>query len=385
MSRPPHILFILEFYYPHVGGVETLFHTLIRALAKAGYRCTILTQRFDKRLPSREHHGSIEIRRINVPNRYLFSIFAFFAAFPLARRADLIHTTSYNAGLPAFLSGFLARKTTIITFHEAWGNLWFRLPFIGKISARGHYLFEQLLLRLPFQRFIAVSGATARRLEEEGVDAHRITIVPNGLSYTEWVQDQPPGPGQPPHAVATGESFTYTYFGRVGISKGLDLLLPAAANFARHYPQACLQLIIPATPSPITGWIQDFIARHQLQEQIRIKHSLPFAELVHTLQQSKWVVLPSYSEGFCFAAAEATALGLPLVHSNQAALAEVVTGYHAPMRTFSIDGLTNALLRAAQNQWDFTPFRPYPLQESLRQYCRIYEEILPAPPENPFP
>jgi len=376
LSRRPHVLFILEFYYPHVGGVETLFHNLINALTRDGYRCTILTQRFDASLPVRETNGSAEVRRIRVPNRYLFSVFAFFAALPLVRRADLIHTTSYNAGLPAFFSGFLARKKTIITFHEAWGRLWFDLPFIGKISAWGHYLFEQLLLRLPFQRFIAVSQATARRLEEEGVAPERITVVPNGLNYAEWIGEAAPGPEQPPQPVASDESFTYTYFGRAGISKGLDLLLPAAAAFAQHYPQGRLQLIIPDVASPITHWIKTYIKEHQLEEQVQIRHSLPFSELISSLKQSKWVVIPSYSEGFCFAAAEATALGIPLVHSNQAALAEVVSGYHAPMRTFSVDGLTDALLRAAQNEWRFTPYRSYPMQDSLQQYCRIYEDIL---------
>lgn len=382
MKQGPHILFILEFYYPHVGGVETLFHTLIKALTRAGYRCTVLTQRFDQSLPARETRDGVVIRRIRVPNRYLFSVFGFFAALPLVRRADLIHTTSYNAGLPAFFSGFLARKATIITFHEAWGKLWFQLPFIGSVSAWGHYLFEQVLLRLPFRQFIAVSGATAQRLREEGVGSQRITMIPNGLEYAEWTQGARPGPTQPPLPPGREEAFTYTYFGRIGISKGLDLLLPAAAAFARHYPRSCLQLIIPRTPSPITRWVEDFIEAHQLHQQISIRHSLPFSELKHSLQRSRWVVVPSYSEGFCFAAAEAAALGVPLVHSNRAALAEVVSGYHAPMHTFSIEGLTDALLRAARNEWMFKPYQPYPMANSLQAYCRLYEEVLPAFAKN---
>ena len=56
------ILFILENYYPNIGGVETLFKSLAESLAnKKGYRVQVLTNRFDNSLPKTETINNVEV------------------------------------------------------------------------------------------------------------------------------------------------------------------------------------------------------------------------------------------------------------------------------------------------------------------------------------
>lgn len=372
MTQQPHILFVLEYFHPHVGGVETLFYSLVRELAQRGYPCTVLTQRFRPDLPAKEQQGNLRIRRIRVPNRYLFTLMGFFAALPLLRRVQLIHTTSYNAALPAFLAALVGRKKILITFHEVWGHLWFSLPGMGKIMRWGHYAFERLLLWLPFRRFVAVSKATAHRLQEAGVAPHRITTIYNGLDYADFPNLEPSRPKPNP----VRGFFRYTYFGRPGMSKGLDLLLPAAARLASDYPEGELLLILPHDMPRAIARIRQQIAELDLEHRVCIQQSLPYRELVQTLGQSDWVVIPSYSEGFCFAAAEAAALGLPIVHSDRAALREVVSGYHIPMAQQDVNGLHEALNQAVAGNWAYRPQRTFPLRESVRQYIGLYESLL---------
>lgn len=366
------ILFVLEYYYPHIGGVETLFHQLVTALQQSGVTCTILTQRFSPALAAKERTpAGTTIRRLAVPNRYLFTLVAFLMGFSYFRKTDLIHTTSYNAAIPAFLGGLFFRKPVLITFHEAWGKLWFQLPFMSRLAASGHYAFEQVLFRLPFRYFIGVSQATSQRLLEEGVPPKRIKTIYNGLNYSAFHN-------HPHHQPAPVSAFQMTYFGRIGLSKGLDLLLPAFAHLVKTYPHGHLQLIVPEKPTKMVTWLRKTITRLGIENHTTVFFSLPQKDLQEKLRASNWVVIPSYSEGFCFAAAEAVAMGIPIVHSGQGALPEVVSGYFVEANSHETDDLLEALLQAAAGDWSYRPFRPFPLTDSVAQYMSLYQDTLPT-------
>jgi len=126
------ILFVLENYYPNVGGVETLFKNLIEQLAEKGHQVKLITTQLNPEDPLEEKIGNIHIYRYPFRNRYIFTFFGVFPIYKLAKDCDLIHTTSYNAGVPAWLGAKLRRKKVVITFHEVWGKLWFDLPFMNK-------------------------------------------------------------------------------------------------------------------------------------------------------------------------------------------------------------------------------------------------------------
>jgi len=51
------ILFILEYYIPHIGGVESLFKALIERLDHTGHHVTVLTNRYDPSLQAEERFG----------------------------------------------------------------------------------------------------------------------------------------------------------------------------------------------------------------------------------------------------------------------------------------------------------------------------------------
>ena len=355
---------VLEYYKPHLGGVETLFNHLARELSRAGHQVTILTSNHTGKLPSTEVIDEIIIHRINVVSRYLFTWKAFFPAYRLSKQADIIHTTSYNAALPAFIAAAINRKKSIITFHEVWGKLWFRLPFSNKISALFHALFEKLLLKLPFSLFVAVSHSTKKRLYDHGVKDNSIQVIYNGLSYQAG-----------PAAHKTSE-LVYTYFGRLGISKGLDLLLPASIPFLKENPAFKLRLITPKEPFFIYQYLQKIIQKNGLEDQLEWRHEVPKQELEHLLSTSKWVVIPSYSEGFCFAAAESAALGIPIIASEKGSLPEVVSGFHLFFFPHSVTALTQTLRKARAQEWQFKPLIKFELDQTVQSYLKIYQQLL---------
>lgn len=364
------ILFVLENYYPNIGGVETLFKHLAEQLVRDGHQVTVLTTLVDKNSPKKEVIGSLTIHRIAFPNRYFFTFFGIFPILKHIRSYDLVQTTSYNAGVPAFFAAKLFRKKVVITFHEAWGNLWFKLPYMGKFAKYLHYGFEQFLLKLPFDKFIAVSKNTAKRLEEEGVKKGKIKVIYNGIQYHEFENIPPLKQKKERKSV-----FTYTYFGRLGMSKGLDILLDAAVILKDQLPESRLQMIIPKVPEHLYQEVMDFVQENDLQDYIHFQHNLPFQTLKQVLKASNCVVVPSYSEGFCFAAVETIALGVPLISSDQAALKEVVSGTFIKMEKHDTKCLVDAVMKAHQQQWTLTPLRKFLLKDTIKDYVELYQEF----------
>lgn len=360
-----NILVVLESYHPNIGGVEQLFTSLCEGFVRQGHTVTVLTAAVPSH-PAEENVNGVTIRHLATQSRYLFSLFSLPALRHLAPRCDIILTTSYNAALPAWIAAVWYRKKVIITFHEIWGKLWFQLPFFGWIRKLGHYAFEQLLLRLSFDRFIAPSRATETGLIEQGIDATRITQIYNGINY-----DHLKG-----YKHGLSELFSYSYFGRFGISKGLDILLPAAGRFVKQHPRSRLNLIIPTRPIRQHRRIMRLIAQYGLQQHVHIQHDLSKETLYRTITTSHCVVIPSYSEGFCFAAVEAIALGVPVVTSNRGALPEVVSGKHIIFAELTSDALYNALVQAMSGSWTSTELKVFSIEDTIRGYMDLIDEVV---------
>lgn len=363
------ILFVLENYYPNIGGVETLFKSLAESLVEEGHQVTVLTNKFSSELKSEETIKGVYIKRLSLLNRYIFTLFGFFGAYGQAKKHDVIHTTSYNAAIPAFFAGMLSGKKVLITFHEVWGKLWFRLPYMNKISLGLHYLFEKTLLKFPFKKFIAVSNTTAHHLKLNGVNEEKITTIHNGIDYNLF-------PNRPLNKVE-GE-FQFIYFGRLGISKGLDLLLDAVTLLSKDRKDFKLKMIIPTTPVGFHKKVRKIIKRNNLESLIDIESNLPFYQLKTQVQKSHAVVIPSYSEGFCFTAVESMALGVPIITSAQGALQEVVTGKHLHMESLNAEALRDCMIKALNDEWKETPLRKYELSASVNAYMQLYKELLEA-------
>ena len=360
------ILFVLEHFHPYIGGAENLFRQLTKELANKGFRVTVITSKHHKSLASIEHIDNVSICRVNCFNRYFFTLMSLPKIFKESRHCDLIHTTTYTAALPAWIIGCIRKKPTVLTFHEVWGDLWFSLPFAKKWSKNLFYWFEQMLLRISFDHYIAVSNYTRNCLIRHHIPSHKISRIYNGLSYEEFSEAKP---NVPTH-------FTFTFMGRLGISKGIDLLLPAAAIFKKKYPDSIFQFIIPKQPSSLFKIVQKRIKSLDLDNWMKIKHELTKDELLEAMRRSSVIVIPSYSEGFCFVAAEASALRIPIISSRMGSLPEVVSGSFIEMKSLSIEALAEALISAKKKDWKQLPVKHFLLSETIKQHMNLYQKLI---------
>lgn len=360
-------LFVLEHYEPYLGGAEKLFRQVTQLLVQQGHEVQVITTLYRPDLPLKETIGGVNIHRVKCYNRFLFTLFSLPALWKTAKEADFIHTTTYNAAPPAWLVAKLRRKPVIITYHEHWGELWFKLPFLGRWQKLLFFAFEWLISRLPFDHYVAVSEATVDSLLTAGISASRISRIYNGINYNDYS----------PASVTKDEYFSVVFVGRLGVSKGLDLLIPAWGKFSQKHldKRILLRLVVPTYPAAFWLRIQDLVAIHCQTDTIELLHELPREELVKTMQRSHALAIPSYSEGFCFVAAEAVALGVPIISSGKKALSEVVSGPYITMEEHTIEALVRALEQAIENEWQERPVREFSLLEAGEHYANLYQRL----------
>lgn len=246
-----------------------------------------------------------------------------------------------------------------------WGDLWFRLPWMSQFSARLHRTFEKWICSFQFNRFVGVSDFTKNALLQSGISKDKVDRIYNGIEYPAQVQHTGSNPEDP---------FTFLFFGRVSYSKGVDLLIPAIRELKNSTSNFRLNLIIPSEQSSISKDIRSQINLLELNDTVIELNDLPYSELENQIAKADAVVIPSYSEGFCFAAAETMAIGTPIISSGQGALKEVVNGKHIEFG-LTVAGLTNAMEKALQDQWTIAPTKQFPLADTIDQYLQLYQEL----------
>ena len=360
------ILFVQEYYYPYIGGIENLFKALAESLAKRGHEVFVVTSKYDKQLPEEEVINGVFIRRINTRSRILFAIKALLPVFRLSRKSDLIQTTTYTGVMPALIAGKLARKKVIVTYHEFWGKLWFKLPFLSPAGRIANFVLENIIARLPYDKIVAVSGFTKQSLEENNIKASKIVRIYNGLDYSQFEG----------YAQKIPDKFTFTYFGRLGVSKGLDLLIEAAGMFLKENRNAGFKLIIPTIPKKMHKRITGMTEKFNLGQQLEILSNLSKQQLYNEICTSHCVVIPSYSEGFCFTAVESIALGMPVISSDMGALKEVVSGKFIKLKRLTKQDIYQALVDAKDGKWELSTVKKFDLKTQVNSYENLYESLV---------
>ncbi len=334
-----HIVFpTYELHPVNPGGAGVFIAGAVRALARAGYRCTVLADFPPEEVErARAHFEADRVRVVGVhelasdeglpDDLYLAKSERFLRALAsLAQQApiDLIEFPEYAGMAFATLQaraqvGALARVPVALRIHggfEFISRAEFEPPTLTSVAMHR-------LERAAIQMADLLLGPSQSLCElyrhAYGVDASRLVVSPppmeillDGLSRVERCPD-------PGHVL---------FYGKLQEVKGCDLLAEAAVSLViddpkRHWRftfigrdttcarhncpfSVCLQKTIPAQLS-IFFEFRSSIARHELPLFCR---------------RPMVAVCPSRFEAFCLAAHELRALGVPLIVSDIPAFAD---------------------------------------------------------------
>jgi len=371
-----NILFVLEYYLPHIGGAEVLFKNLCEGLAGRGHEVAIITSKL-RNTRDFEVMNGVTIYRVKVPQkgaRYWFTFLSLPKALKLAKRASLIHTTTYNAAFPAWLASKLRGKKSVITVHEVFGSKWQELVGMSWSTAKLHQFLERLIVALPFDKYVSVSGYTGSCLGRFRVDRRRLEVIHNGIDYELFNPNRADGKVVR-RELGLSDKFIYMYYGRPGISKGVEYLVQSVPLISRSLPKAKLLMLLAEEPRDRYENIKRMVADLNIEDEIMLLHPVPRNELPNYIAASDCVVVPSLSEGFGFTAAEACVMERPVVASDVASLPEVVSGKYILVEPRNPEAIAQGVKRVYEGEIEESERKLFSWDDCVEGYLRVYEEL----------
>jgi len=362
-----NILFVLENYYPHIGGVEVLFKVLAEGLAAKGHSVQVITHRVPGSAQDDELNG-VKIHRVSVPmlaSRHFFTFLAIPSIIRLGRTASVIQTTTFNAAPAAWLASRILGKKCIVTVHEVWIGKW---PEYAGSSKLFDFL-ERMIYALPFDKYVCVSNSTRRMLDERAHVKKNAVVIYNPVDYSHFERAKYSGK-LVRKKLHLENDFVCLFHGRPGGSKGLEYLLRAMPLIKK----AKLVLILSRDKAYEARYemMMTLIDHLKIRDRIVLLDPVPYKELPNYLLAADCIIVPSLSEGFGYSAAEACALGIPVVASNTTSLPEVVSGKFVLVKPMSPDAIAHGIRLVSEGKYNKTPLKRFSAEDAISSYEKLY-------------
>lgn len=390
------LLYITPSYYPALkyGGPILSTHLLNKTLVQRGIEVDVITSNAGiedrKDIPLGKW---VELNGVKVQylpyygyEHYTFSPQILWTTIQIASRYELIHiNVVWNFPvLAGSLASIIRRKPYIISPR---GTLY--KEAMGIKSEKKKKLYYYLMARHYLKRAMSIHFTTENEkretLEHMGLQIPSF-VVPNGIDLTEFNNLPTPGAFKNNHAILQGKRYLL-FLGRIHIIKGLDILVDSFKKMALEYPDLHLVVVGPDSEG-YEKKIKSLLGEAGILSRTLFTGMLTGSDKLSALVDAECFVLPSYSENFGMAVAEAMACGIPVIISNKVGIYEEVERERAGIIVDTkVDSLYNgikALLddeslrkKIADNGKRFVHAR-YDVQKVADQMIEVYERLVHA-------
>jgi glycosyltransferase involved in cell wall biosynthesis len=379
MSRM-QILIALTYYRPHISGLTVYAERLARGLARAGHGVTVLTSRYDARLPAREQIDGVEI--VRVPVRLKVSKGVIMPAFPFYAAAAIAHCDVVNIHMPQFEAALLAflgrvyRKRVVVTYHCD-----LRLP-AGAFNQLVRASLRPLNRLAAWQAhaIVATTDDYARHSRFLSRSARKLTTI------APLVEMPPVNPAITQRLADRWQLNGGTRIGfaaRFAAEKGVETLLQALPRIVEHIPD--VRLIFTGAYKDTVGE-EEYLARlAPLLE--RYADRLTFLNLLATEEMPSFYALCdavavtslNSTEAFGLVQVEAMLTGTPVVASDLPGVREPVraTGMGELVPPRDPPALAAALVRVLQGRQRYVRpraeiARAFDLERAVVEYEALF-------------
>jgi len=327
------IAYFSDLMIPYIGGGESYFANLESRIKELGHETIHITSRIENTKSEelvdwKTGDGKVfrlKIKRVPIPFRNNFILGRYF--FPLSsllatnvvRKYDIIHASTFMAGLSGWLIGKLSRKPTLLFCHEMFLELW--KVFGENFSQRNIYPLVEKLLTKPYNYFATPSRYSKGQLMRLGVPKEKITVIPHGIDP----QFNPHVSGSKLRRELKLESkLVFGFTGRLklggtGQSKGLPYLLEAAKLVFDELEDARL-VLGGSNFESLLPIIRDL----GIKDKVIYAGKRPYSEISKFYAMLDCFVGASLSEGFGLAYAEASRCGKPVVATKAGSIPEII-------------------------------------------------------------
>lgn len=370
------------------GGPSVLLRTLAGGLAQSGVEVHVATTDDDSMDVIDRPHG-IPISDGGATYWYFKRQTHFYTvSLPLSKWLR-IHVADYDVvhihalfSFPSVSAAYWARRMRVPYIIRPLGTLnrWGlenRRPWLKRIS----------LLCLE-RKMIAGAAAIHYTSEQERLEAIKFAaetkavIIPNAIERRSRLAT--PGVFRSRYPELNGRQIIL-FLSRFDIKKGLDILISAFADVHKKKSEA--QLVLAGGGDPeLTSWIKNECSRLGVSSHVLFAGFLEGSGKDAALQDADIFVLPSYSENFGIAPAEAMAASVPIVISDQVAIHGDVTDANAGVVVpCNVRALSEALLRLLRDpglrselgrNGQALAARRYSIEAMTRSILGLYQDVI---------
>lgn len=381
-NKSLNIVFVLENYYPHVGGVEILFKNVAEGLVQKGHNVTVLTHKLTNSLDNEVING-VKIIRVKVPkvfSRYFFTFLCLPKLLGLSKSADVLHTTTYNAAPPTSFVSKIKKIPSIITIHEVIGKNWTKLLEMSWMSAKFHEIMEKAIVKLPFNSYVGVSISTVNDFEKVN-KKRKGKVVYNGIDYNFWNSskyNKEEIKKIKSSLKVSEKDFVILFYGRPGPSKGFKYLLKTLPIIKKSIPSSKLIAILSKDEAYKTQYnkILNYIRKNNISDSVILLDPVKYQQLPNYLLASNCVCVPSLTEGFGFTTAESCALGIPVIASNTTSIPEVISGKFVLVKPKNSVSIANGIVDVYTKNYKQTKLKKFLWKDTINSYEKIYYDMI---------
>ncbi len=321
LTVAPHILLVVDGFPKTLGGGERIVLRLASLLPHYGFRASILTFALHPESEFKPQNAPCPLYVLPLTKTYDRA--ALRGAFALRRlirgeRVQIVQTFFESSDLWA---GLVTRALSSARL------VWSRRD-MGILRAGKHTAAYRAMRRLPHAVFAVSEQVRQHAISVDRIDTGRVHTIYNGL-------DLPPL-GRPPGFRSSDASdvsssklengdereFTIATVGNIRRVKGHDLLIKAAAQVRRTFPNAHFTIAGEVLEPDYFAELETLVTSLHLAGHVRFVGKI--SDLAAHLGGSDVFVLPSRSEGFSNALVEAMASGLPVVATAVGGNAEAI-------------------------------------------------------------
>ncbi|MFC1454919.1 glycosyltransferase family 4 protein [Candidatus Undinarchaeota archaeon] len=292
-----------EFFPPYLaGGGERRYYEILKRIAKK-HEVQVYTMKIEG-APLKETIDKIHVHRVGITHprdrrKYLPLLFYYLALKNEMSKQDfdLFDGNAYISAMSGYYVAKYKNKPKVATIHDVYGERWgdYTHPLLGPV---GKWI-ERNLLKLNFDKFIAVSGSTKKLLIENGVDEKKIEIIHNGVDAKKFS-----------NVKVKREKGKFVYVGRLVEQKNVGGLLRAFKIVHEKKPDSKLVLVGSGVGE------KHFLCMARdigLSDSVEFRGFVEANELVKEVASASALVNPSKQEGFGLVLLEAMGAGTPVV------------------------------------------------------------------------
>lgn len=373
-----NILFVLDYYLPHRGGVENVFENIILRLQKKWYKIIVLTSHYDKNLKTHEDLNWIKIYRTWKSRIWFMS-----SAIKLWKKIleendiDIIHASTYGWAIPASILWNKFNKKVVLTVHEIFGKLWFKYKWF--LVWLFYKIFESIIFKFKYDTFHCVSKNTATDLKHYyWIKNNKIKVIYNWIDINFW---------SPKYVESKeifewrkkynrDEKFVFLYFGHAGKSKGIDYLIQALPEILKIENAMIVFNIIESKRTKKIlkklRLLSRSITRKWQNNNIQIFNGFDKKDLRKLIASCDCVIAPSISEWFGSVHTESVAMWKTIITTNTSAIPEVIYGKVKLIKPGKKDEVVSACKDVIKWKIEKIKEKKFDWDETIEKIERLY-------------